>query len=295
MVNRNPWTVQKLQSKIRSIKQEVKANSSKIKRRCNWKVCKYWMLELLWKCLKKSKNELKLLKDSQDREIKELQKVLKQQMDKSVDKAATNIKRDIELDVQKAMKEQATEIEELQQELQRQKQKVKTMSDVLHYHQDVMQDMARKMDAVELNNSKKSVILSGLSLSDKKKDRLLQVQELFNQELCVYPQIEDTYTIGERAPKSVIITLATMADKFRLLEAKQQLNKLTGYQGKRIFLNEYLPAAVHEKKQRERDITRETRVDGKKVTEYTKNGFKVGSTTYKKRIQPPTPCDLLGN
>ena len=55
--------------------------------------------------------------------------------------------------------------------MQKQDAKISLMSDIIKNYQDVIQDLMRKMDNVELAQAKKSAILTGLSFSLAKKEK----------------------------------------------------------------------------------------------------------------------------
>ena len=175
------------------------------------------------------------------------------------------------------------------------KDKTRLIADLLQQSYDLIADLTKRMDMADLNTAKRSGILTGLCFSDKKHERNLQIQELFYEELNVTVEIEDTYCLGERELPPVVIVFESVSMKRRVFENKAKLNQLSGYKGRKIYLNNYLPTSVNEQKKRERQIVKDHKNGGNPAItmEITKKGLKIGNEMYKKKVRAPQPGDLL--
>ena len=62
----------------------------------------------------------------------------------------------------------------------------------------------------------------------------------------------------------------------------------------KIYINEYLPPAVQDKRRREKDIIEKLDKDGQKdQVQYTKRGLTIRGQPYRKKILPPSPKDIV--
>ena len=84
-----------------------------------------------------------------------------------------------------------------------------------------------------------------------------------------------------------------ISDRNEILERKSALRFYENEHKQGIFLNEYLPQSVNEKRRRERDITSIVKETTNEPVEYTKTGLKIGKTVYRKKVVAPAPTDLL--
>ena len=205
-----------------------------------------------------------------------------------------DIKEQMEKDIQETMNIYETDLKVIKNELQHQKQKVKIMSDLLQQSYQVQHDLSKRLDAMDLNNAKRSAILSGLDFSEKKKDRSEQIESFLLDTLELDINIEDSYFLGDKTPRPTVIVFANSGDKMKVWERKKMLKDYIGKNDQGIYLNDYLPQIVSEKRRRERDIITEIKESGAGIsTEYTKDGLKIGACLYKKQITTPSPSDLL--
>ena len=243
------------------------------------------------------KSNLEELKKENKSEIARAKLEIQQKLDSNAssmhEQIKKEVKKEVEQDLQNTYEQQQKEIAELKGEINRYKQKTSVISDLLQHNYQVIYDLSKRLDNIELSAAKRSAILTGLKLSDKKDARLQQVQDLLQYELGVYVDIEDTYTLGDGTAKPVVITFDTANAKRKVFENKHRLKQLIGHDNKPIFINDYLPAAVNERKRRERDVVRSCKTEKNLPTEMTKKGLKIGKSIYKKKVNPPSPTDIL--
>ena len=132
-------------------------------------------------------------KDIKGKLLSEQQKENKHQQD---------LKVQFEKDIENAFKIYQDEIQGLKKEVSQQKQKTQLLSNLLKFNHQISEDISRRLDAVELNNAKKSMILTGLNFSDKKKERIHQITQLFIDILQVRVPIEDALHVGGSKSKA---------------------------------------------------------------------------------------------
>ena len=206
------------------------------------------------------------------------------------------IKTQIEKDLNVTLQEYERKVDSLQTKLTCAVRRCKLTEDILQYKSAVIEDLAKRIDSLEMSNSRRMAILTGLQLSSKKSVCIKQLEDLFYEELEVYTRIEDAYTIGEKAPKPTVITFQTMDDKNNIFQQKHLLKEVRSTDGAKVFLNHYLPAQENEKRKRERKIHKINNAsvgDSKQELSYAKGGLKIGTETYRKKVTPPDPTDLL--
>ena len=235
------------------------------------------------------------LRKEHEQALLKIQKENKQVLDQLA-QCKVGLKSEMETDIQKAVDQYQEDIRTLQKELATQKMKTSIMGGVIQQNHLVMQDLAKRLDAVELNNTKRMAVLSGLAFSRKKYERRAQLQQFFDEALGVYVEIEDSYFIGEMDSKSVVVIFETNSEKERVFSQKSKLNKLEGDNGQLIYLNHYLMASANEKARREREIIRDIKKNDsttKQTTQYTEGKLFIGKAPYKKKVLAPTPIDIL--
>ena len=219
---------------------------------------------------------------------------LKRDIEDKMVKMKAELRREVEADTQKAMDEYEERIKSLEQSLKQEKQKHHIVSDIVQLNYQVISDLSRRLDSVEMANARRAGILSGLRFSDKKADRNQQIETFFEEALEVYISVDDSYFLGTAELRPVVIIFETTKDKQRAFSNKNSLANITGEGGRSIYLNSYLPADINEKKRRERDIIKQAKKDNPKVEiEKGPLGIKIGNHPYKKRVAAPDPTQIL--
>ena len=212
----------------------------------------------------------------------------------NVEKTIGDTKISIERDVNTSIKDQQKEIDELQDKIKQLNFKNQILIGAFQQSQEIVQDMADRLDTIELNNAKKAAILSGLHFSETKKDRMAEIQHFLETGLGINVDVDDSYLLGDSRPRQCVIIFSSVAHKNRAFEVKSELRHLEAEDGAQIYLNSYLPAAVNEKKARERDIIADMKETSPKTNiEHTAKGLKIGAEVYQKQVTAPKPADLL--
>ena len=122
----------------------------------------------------------------------------------------------------------------------------------------------------------------------------------FEQALHLEVRVDDYFFIGRANPRAVVVEFETLEDKRSVMKAKTQLKNLNTGGGKQVYINEYLPLAIQEKRKRERkiiaDIEKELDPNDEEADSgvaYTSSGLTIHGVPYRKKINPPTPRELL--
>ena len=121
-------------------------------------------------------------------------------------------------------------------------------------------ELQDKVDILERKSNANNVILTGFLASDQKADRCTQIENLFIDELGVETQVQDSYTIGEGPNKPIVAVLENQKQKSLVLQNKKQLRFVKNAEEKGIFVNDYFPPEINQKRQRERQIFNKKKV-----------------------------------
>ena len=165
------------------------------------------------------------------------------------------------------------------------------LSDICNSMHGELADLTQKLENLEINSTKRMVIMSGRQLqSSKKDDGIEELETFFKNKLDIEVMIDDYFFLGQ----SIVIELQCMADKRAVMSSKHLLNNLQA----KIYINDYIPIATSEKRRREKQIIRDLEEVAKAEkteikVEYTKAGLTVQGEPYRKRVSPPTPRELM--
>ena len=206
------------------------------------------------------------------------------------------MKKDLEENTDQKLNELTREYDERIQKLEgtvkEQRMKMHLLGELLCQRHQVTSDLGKRLDSIELCNARRSIVLTGITLNQKKQARTDEIQQFFKDVFDISPVIEDSYLIGKRTPRPAVITLDTYRDKSIIMNNKSILKQYQGEKGRSIFINDYVPQNLSEKKKRERDIIRTAKAENVSA-EYTNQGLKVGEELYKKMVEAPNPCDIM--
>ena len=166
-----------------------------------------------------------------------------------------------------------------------------------------MTDLTKKLEQVEMNNCKRMVIISGLELpKTKKEENVERLQAFIEENLGIRVVVDDLYFIGNSSPKAIVCEFQSCRDKRLVIKFKYLLKNYRD-NGRKVFINDYVPISTQEKRRREykiiADIEGELGVDPNNSEEvetgiqYTKNGLTIHGSPYRKRVIPPTPKQML--
>ena len=240
--------------------------------------------------VQKFNDNLRVSEESQEKKLQTFKSTLSQQLSDF----KKDLKSEIDTDVASAMNQYEETITGFKSAIEEQKMKNYLLTELLSLNQQIVGDINKRLGSVEQNLSRKSAILTGLTFSDKKHERNMQIENFFQDTLSVDADIEDSYYIGgtSKRIKPVVLVFNTMKDKNKVFERKSQLQKYQGQNGQDIYLNNYLPQEINEKRRQEKDLLRGLK-QSKVQHEFTENGLKIGADLHKKKITEPNPTELL--
>ena len=160
-----------------------------------------------------------------------------------------------------------------------------------------MSEMREKMEKMEINSSKKMVVLSGFYASSKKYICLKQLDNFFEKQMRIDVFVDDVFQMGDFSPPNLVITFQSQEDKRLLFKHIGRIKKLRNKDNKPMYFKDFLPAEVNERKRRENDIIKknEKKGPGEKIDDMKikKGGLYVNKQLYQKRINPPDPSVML--
>ena len=98
-------------------------------------------------------------------------------------------------------------------------------------------DLTTRIDNLELNNSKRMAIITGLHMQNikTKQDGIHYLNEFIYSNLNVDVVIDDYFTLGENQPKPTVIIFKSMDDKKDVMNNKKMLKNVNSGGSRPIF------------------------------------------------------------
>ena len=189
---------------------------------------------------------------------------------------------------------QSSKVREIEKKLAQCMQQNEILSEVVDRMHTQYMDVVQRLDNLEINNAKLSISISGLQVSGRKDEWKLQVIDFVFQQLGVEIDVEDIYQLGRADPKLLIVTVGSAEQKKAVLEHKSYLKDVR-VKGKAVYINDYVPLQLQERRRREREIVQQIHsenIEGVEA-EYIKGGLAICGQLYKKKITVPTPKELI--
>ena len=184
-------------------------------------------------------------------------------------------------------------VKKLEDEKEENKLRIKLMSGTIQHMHQVINDLSRKVESLEVANTRKQIIISGLEIdSTKKSDIICEIESFILQEINLVVKVDDAYALGA----NYVVSFQTQQEKFLVLQNKEQLKGLLNNKDKPFYINDYFPQITNEKKRRERDIikwNKQRQAGDRANIEYEKGQFKVDGKTYTKAVKEPQPDEVL--
>ena len=185
---------------------------------------------------------------------------------------------------------------ELEKEVQYSKIKMKLMAGTMQQMHQVIGDMTKKIENLEISTTKRYLTLSGLFVERNKKKMIAEIEAFISYELGIDVQVEDAYTMGTTEPPQIIFALQTLQEKHWILQNTKKLKNVKNQLEQPYYINDYYPTATNEKKRQERElIYRNNLREENNRAEIT---FQQGRTfidgiEYLKSIHEPQPDEIL--
>ena len=185
------------------------------------------------------------------------------------------------------------EVKQLKYELASYKHKTEILTDIVHRMHIEQEDLIARVENLEMSGSKKSIAISGMTIEGKKDQMMEAVYNFIEDTFGIQVEIEDVYKIGQYEPKLIVVALQNMKDKMYIMKNKGVL-KDQKIAGRAVFINDFMPLSVQEKKRREKQIIQEAEEKNPEVSiKYNSGRVVIQGTPYVKRVRPPTPKELI--
>ena len=191
-------------------------------------------------------------------------------------------------------KQTAEEVVGCQQQLDEYKVRTSILTGAVNRMSQVIQELQGKVERLENNNSRKMMMISGIYVSEKKGIRTKQLKSLFNDELFIDVDIEDSYMSGEMVPPNVIITFGKVEDKYKVYKNVYRVKDYVNKDGKKMFFKDYLPQQTQERRKAQKDMEKRVKeVDTEIDVKRTSKGLLIQEEVYTKDVDVPDPTDVL--
>ena len=173
------------------------------------------------------------------------------------------------------------------------KQKSKVLTQVCQRMNSDMKDLEQRIENLELNNSKKMLIITGLNSQHvDRKEMIPFLGCFFLENLGLDLNIDDYFTLGSTVPQPIVIVLQSIQQKKEVLKVKKHLKHFEG--GRKVYVNDYLPPVVQDKRKREREVSSAAvALLGEDAVTYTRSGLTIQGKPYRKMVLPPTPSEII--
>ena len=183
----------------------------------------------------------------------------------------------------------------MQAEIAMWKIKAETLAEVCDRMNTEIADITTRVESIELNSSRKKLILTGVDIPDPKDKQasITALDKFLTESLGVMIHIDDYFQIGDGSPRPVVLIFSCLEDKRLALSCKANLKEVR-CDGNKVFLSEYLPPTALEKRKCDQKIVGTLKEAGKEdAISYIKGNVAVHGVPYKKMIVPPTQRELI--
>ena len=183
--------------------------------------------------------------------------------------------------------------ESLRADVSHLKYKTQTLTDVVERLNIEIEDLKTRLDGVEIGNCKKSITINGLKTSNKKEYMIKEIQEFIEIYIGVMVNVEDCFTLGNAQPRMIVASLQTIQEKKDIMRFKSYLKDVK-IDGRKIFINDYVPASTQERRRKEKDIRDINSLQQNPAQiSYFKGNLTVQQEVFKPKVHVPTPRNLV--
>ena len=204
------------------------------------------------------------------------------------------------LQVQLSTKATENEGNETTRELRQYKRKTEILTGVVNQLGNMYTELEKKTEQLDLRTMHRSMVITGLSTDNKIAKCLEAVYSFIEDELLVQDiDIIDCFKLGIGCEKPIVFTVGSITQRAVIYQAMEAYRKYIQEVDKdaipTVFINDYLPPEIKEKRRREREIYRgnEKDVTNKVPMEIGKTGLNVQGQKYTPVITVPDPTEVL--
>ena len=171
--------------------------------------------------------------------------------------------------------------------------KVKATTSAIQRMWDETSEIKGRLAKLELNNSKKTVTITGLDVSSDKEYGRREIDCFLHNTLGVNLKIEDYYEIGSSTPKTKVVIFHSLRDKLRVMRFKSKLKGFKNESGKPFFINDYYSQEFNEKKKYEKhlkELNDKQKTEDKVEINRQDGLLCIQGEKFVQKIQPPKRC-----
>ena len=183
----------------------------------------------------------------------------------------------------------------IKQDMEERKMQTNLLSGVLSHLGQVVNDMDTRIEKVELNNMRKSAILTGLYTTTKKPLCIKEVKRFILEEIGIQADIDDVFFLSKTTSSPMVIKFSTVENKAAVFDNAKNLKGLVNEYNKSYYINHYLPPTINEQRRRELDVLRQNELLGENKLQVDKTEGKLAldGIPYERKVKVPTVHQLL--
>ena len=160
----------------------------------------------------------------------------------------------------------------------------------------IVAELQAKIEKLEIQNAKRTMIVSGFYASNKKKTCQMQLENFFKEHMDLDIEIEELYYTGNFSPPNIVITLQSQAVKRSIFRNIGKIKTFVNRDDRKIIFKDFLLSAEYEKRKRQDDITADNEARDSELKQdviFTGKNLKIGEFTLPKYVQVPDPTKVL--
>ena len=191
--------------------------------------------------------------------------------------------------------QQQDKIDKILQDLDLFKTKTEIMAGVIQRMDVVMNEQAVKIQRMEADKAKCSIIIKNLYSGPKIIDAKLEVYKLLYEQMQVDVTVNDVYFQANYTPRPIVVVLLNFKHKKRVFGAIKKKAHLKNKDGKKYILQDLYTPEAKDTRNRYQQIFDmyegdQTQQDKIKVVE---KGLAIGAQKYTRKITEPTVHEIL--
>ena len=187
------------------------------------------------------------------------------------------------------------EEQKLLRELAKYKRKYEVMSGVVGHLGNIINEMDKKMDSMEMRSMRRHSVIYGLETTGRITQCIKQVEKFLTESLQIEITIIDGFKLGVGNDKPMVFLVDSIVSRATIFQAMEKYKKdwLKNEKTQGIFITDYIPAEMKEQKRKEKEIFRLNESDRGVNMSIEKSGLKINGSNYKPIISPPDPTKVL--
>ena len=146
---------------------------------------------------------------------------------------------------------------EMKRELAQCKMQNSLLTNAVIHLTDKVKIATNKISKLELNSTKRSIVVTGFNLEPKKSICIRELKYFFKQVMYINIQIEDVFFLSREGTSPMVMTVSRMQDKNRIFSNLGKLKGLVNEEDKPYFFTNYLPSEINERRRKEDNMIKE--------------------------------------